>query len=257
MTVTGFWLDQAMNANVGDILYQSIKTPTGTQFTIGDACIVSTSTTTSGPNSTYTAGLLIQCATQASYVPYIFDTLVTPSAELRQATYNLSDSYFENAMVIPTANELVFGTQIPTGSVLYTSVPFDSGINCNANSTANQVLVTMTGSTNDFNGGTLYCNETNTQYTIINDTVSGGVHTFTIAPPAKVALTTGNTLRLLPYGAGYIGGVKLGNSVTNPYAGNWQGISSAVADKTGGHVIIRSVNMQLRTVYVYFSQLQI
>jgi hypothetical protein len=257
MSITGFWLDQSMNGNVNDRLYQQIKTPTGTQFAIGDACVLSTSTSASGPSSTYTAGLLIQCATQTSYVPYIFDSLVTPSALLRPATYDLSDSYFESAMVIPTANELVFGTQIPVGSVLYSSVPFDSGINCNANTTTNQVLVTMTGSTNDFNGGTLYCNETAASYVIINDTVSAGVHTFTIAPAAPVALTTGNTLRLLPYGAGYIGGVKLGNSVTNPYTGDWQGISSAVTDKTGGHVIIYSVNLQLRTVYVYFSQLQI
>jgi hypothetical protein len=242
MSVTGFWLDRS-NPGVSDLVRQFMA-PNGMQFANGDACYVSTSTTTSGPSTTYDAGLLIQANAQTSPVQYIFLTATTPKSELRQATYDLIDSNFGPVDVIEVSDgnasfPIVMNTQFPLAT-------FD-GTAANANTTTNLILFTGSGSTNDFNGGQVYVNETGAQYTIINDTVGGGVHTLTIAPAAPVAITTGNTLRVVPWGPGYKGGVKL--QATNPQ----QGISVAVADKTGGPIFIYGVNLMLRTAYVRFS----
>jgi hypothetical protein len=119
--------------------------------------------------------------------------------------------------------------------------------NANSNSTANQVLFTAAGASNAYDGGTLYCNETGQQFVIVSDTAGGGVHTVTIFPTPAVALTTGNTIRVVPWGVGYVGGVKL--MATTPQ----QGISTALGDDTGGHLLIHSVNLASRIVRVRFS----
>ena len=241
MSVTGFWVDRS-NPGVSDLIRQ-VRAPNGTQFLEGDACYISVSTTTSGPNTTYTAGLLIQADTQTSPVEYVFLSMVTPASQLRPATINLIDSAFEACEVIEVSDgyssfPIVLGTQFPLAT-------FD-GTAANSNTTTNVIKFTGAGSTNDFNGGQVYVNETGQQYTIINDTVSGGVHTLTIAPAATVAVTTGNTLRVVPWGPGYVGGVKL--QATNPQ----QGISVAVADKTGGPIYIYTVDLSKRIAYVRF-----
>lgn len=242
MSVTGFWIDRS-NPGVSDLIRQFMA-PNGMQFSEGDACYISTSTTTSGPSTTYDAGLLIQANAQTSPVQYTFLSAVTPKSELRQTTYNLIDSNFGPVEVIEVSDG---NASFPiTLATQFAAATFD-GTAANANTTTNEILFTGAGSTNDFNGGQVYVNETATQYTIINDTVGSGVHTLTIAPAASVAVTTGNTLRVVPWGPGYKGGVKLQSS--NPQ----QGISVAVADKTGGPIFIYGVNLAMRIAYVRFS----
>jgi hypothetical protein len=242
MSVTGFWIDREA-PGVSDLI-REFMAPNGMQFAEGDACYISTSTTTSGPSTTYDAGLLIQANAQTSPAQYVFLSATTPKSELRQATYNLIDSNFGPVEVIEVSDgNAAFPISLATQFALATI----DGTSANTNTTTNQILVTFTGSTNDFNGGQVYVNETGAQYTIINDTVNSGVHTFTIAPAAPVAITSTNTLRAVPWGPGYKGGVKLQS--TNPQ----QGISIAVADKTGGPLFIYGVNLQLRIAYVRFS----
>lgn len=238
--ITGFWIDRSA-PGVSDLI-RTVRVPNAMQFAEGDACYISTSTTTSGPNTTYDAGLLIQANAQTSPVQYVFLAMVSDVSYLRPATFNL-----------PTVNEMCEVIEVSDG---YSGFPLTlvtqfalatiDGTACNANSTANNVLVTAAGSTNDYNGGTLYCNETGQQFYITNDTVGGGVHTFTIAPTPAVALTTGNTVRVVPWGPGYVSGVKLQSS--NPQ----QGISIAVADKTGGPLFIYNVDLSKRIAYVRF-----
>lgn len=242
MSMTGFWIDKS-NPGVSDLIRQFMA-PNGMQFAEGDACYISTSTTTSGPGTTYDAGLLIQANAQTSPVQYVFITATTPKSELRQATYDLIDSNFGPVMVYEVSEgnaafPLVMNTIFPLATI--------DGTAANTNSTTNEILVTAAGSTNDYNGGQIYVNETGQQYTIINDTVNTGVHTFTIAPAAAVAVTSTNTVRAVPWGPGYKGGVKLQSS--NPQ----QGISVAVADKTGGPIFIYGVNLATRIAYVRFS----
>lgn len=232
MTVTGFWLDRTAQG-VEDLI-QQIRGVSGTQYSEGDACLISTST------GGTTGGLLIQAATQTAQPQYIFLSEVTPSSVLRPATYNLLTSAYEMCEVIPVAGtNLVMGTQ-------FAAATFD-GTACNSNSSTTTVVFTGAGSSNDLTGGQVYINELGQQSYIINDVVSGGIHTLTVAPAFSSAPTTGNTLRAVPWGPGYVGGVKLQSS--NPQ----QGISVAVADKTGGHLIIHSVSLSLRTAYVRFS----
>jgi hypothetical protein len=242
MTATGFWVDRE-SPGISDLIRQ-VRAPNGMQFSEGDACYISTSTTTSGPNTTYDAGLLIQADAQTSPVRYTFLAMVSDKSYLRPATFNLISSAFEMCEVIEcseayAAHAITLNTQFALATI--------DGTAANANSTTNNVLVTAAGSTNDYNGGQLYVNETGQQYTIINDTVGAGVHTFTIAPAPAVAITTGNTVRVVPWGPGYVGGVKLQSS--NPQ----QGISVAVADKTGGPLFIWGVDLATRTAYVRFA----
>lgn len=232
MSVTGFWVDRE-SPGISDNIRQ-IRGVSGTQYTEGDACYISTST------GGTTGGLLIQADSQTVKPVYLFLSQTTPASQIRPATYNLLTAAYEPCEVIEIANSsIIAATQFPLAT-------FD-GTACNSNSTTTSILFTGAGSSNDFTGGQVYVNETATQYTVIADTVSAGVHTLTIAPAAKVAVTTGNTIRLVPWGPGYVGGVKL--QTPNPQ----QGISVAVADKTGGHLVIFSVDLAIRTAYVRFS----
>lgn len=232
MSVTGFFIDRTAQG-VEDLI-QQIRGVSGTQYSEGDACLISTSTGGS------TGGLLIQAATQTAQPQYVFLSEVTPASVLRPATYNLLTSAYEMCEVIPVAGtNIVLATQFPLAT-------FD-GTATNSNSTANQIVFTGAGSTDDLTGGQVYVNELNAQFYIIKDTVSAGAHTLTVAPAPRVTVSTGYTIRAVPWGPGYVGGVKLQSS--NPQ----QGISVAVADKTGGHLIIHSVNLALRTAYVRFS----
>lgn len=247
MAITGFWLDREVNGG-SDVIVQ-IPGANATQFSEGDACIIDTST------SSNTAGTLIQVASQTASPRYVVLSVAAftgpnagkylggafPSGPLRQTTYNLIDSGGEPVMVIDAVASFncVLATQ-------FAAATFD-GTACNSNSTTNNILFTGSGSTDDLTGGQVYVNETNQQFTIVKDSVSGGVHTLTIWPAAPVAVTTGNTIRAVPWGPGYNGGVKLQSSSPQ------QGISVAVADKTSGHLLIEDVNLARRIAYVRFS----
>lgn len=247
MSVTGFWIDREL-PGVEDAITQRICAP-NVQFAEGDACIQSTDTTG------VTGGLLIQAATQTTSPRYIMLSLMAqtalstqsgkfPSGPLRQATYDLSltsatGGSLAEVIDLGIAPQIVAQTQFALATI--------DGTAANSNSTTNLVLVTAAGSADDYTLGQLYVNETGQQFTILDDTVSGGVHTFTIFPTPAVAITTGNTVRVVPWGPGYVGGVKLQSS--NPQ----QGISVAVADKTSGHLLIESVNLAKRMAFVRFS----
>ena len=68
----------------------------------------------------------------------------------------------------------------------------------------------------------------------------------TVAPAFSRAPTVGDTLRAVPWGPGYMGGVKL---MASTYC---KGISVAVADKTGGPIAIYNVDLSRRIAYVRF-----
>lgn len=104
----------------------------------------------------------------------------------------------------------------------------------NANSTTNLVLVTAAGSSSDYLGGTVFSN--GEQRNIITDAVNGGVHTFTVDKAFTRAITTGDKVRAVPFAKG-TRHVKLSASDAA------QGISPAIADKSGGYVSIAGVDL--------------
>lgn len=192
-----------------------------TQFYAGDACVMA-------------SGILTQ-ATAAQLPTYIFQVMITPSTALRPATANLSTTLGESALCVIASPELKFYTPLVANSA-----PTFNGTACNSNSTVTSVVFTGAGSTNDFVGGQVWIDNLQQQRVITADSVSGGVHTFTVTPAFSRAPTTGDTLRAVPWSRGATA-VKL--AATVPY----QGISTAVADVSGGHVNIEAV--VLGTIY--------
>jgi|SRR5665213_344916 len=180
-------------------------------------------------------GIAAQVSSQTSVPTHIFVNMITDYSMMRPAAQNLTTTLGEAGLIVPVGavaggmGLLNFYTPL-----IANSLPTINGTAANANSTATSVLVTFTGSTNDFATGTVYIPALQQQRTIIADVVSGGVHTFTVAPGFSRAVTTGDTVIAVPFSGGSLG-VKLAPTVPS------QGISTAVADKTGGHVNIVKV----------------
>lgn len=209
------------NFTVDNVLQRYLLTASN-QFYENDACVL-------------TDGILGQTASQTALPTHIFCNMITDSTMMRPGTQNLTTTLGEKGLAVPVGavagglSPLNFWTPL-TGN----SVPTINGTAANANSSTTSVLVTFTGSTNDFATGTVYIPSLQQHRTITADTVSGGVHTFTVTPAFSRAVTTGDTVIAVPFSAGSIG-VKLAPTVS------YQGISTAVADKTGGHVNIYGV----------------
>jgi hypothetical protein len=214
----------AETISTSNILQRHLLTASN-QFYEGDACIL-------------TDGILGQTSSATALPTHIFQVMITPYSILRPATANLTTTLGEKGLSVPVGN-VAGGLPILTWLtplVVNSGIPPFNGTAANSNSTATSVVFTGSGSTNDFATGTVFIPSLNQQRTITADTVSGGVHTFTVIPAFSRAVTTGDTLIAVPFSPGSIG-VKL--DATNSY----QGISTAVADKTGGHVDIVGVSL--------------
>ena len=254
MTVTGFWLEQPEGAGVEDMINVRQALPNSVAFSEGDACYVATT----GANS----GLVIQQASQTGVVQFIYLTYKNAPQYLRPATYGTA-VYNEAPLLLDVdKTSFVFRNQVAAATY--------DGTACNANTNNAEVIWTGTGTTTntDFLGGTIYIPELQQQGIITALSVSGGTGgTYTatvqgvinvktrqpVTPPSggtnggfSQAPTTGNTLRVVPWGPGYRGGVKL--QATNPQ----QGVSVAIADKTGGALYIYDVELGGRNIYVRF-----
>ena len=230
--VTGFFVDRSQPGVEDNI--QQIRGVDGTQYSEGDACLIST---TEG-----TAGLVIQAPAQTSAPQFVFLAMVSDKSYLRPPVFDEPTAAFEFLELINVAGTpIVLSTQFPAAT-------FD-GTACASNASTTTVVFSDggVGATDDFTGGQVYINELNEQRTVVNDQYSSPNHTLTVAPAFSQAPTTGNTLRVVPWGPGYVGGVKLESAQPQ------QGISVAVADKTGGHVYIFDVDLALRTAYVRLS----
>jgi len=196
-------------------VYDRVQMKASTQFYDGDACIM-------------TDGILAQ-VTAAQLPSHIYTVMVTPSTQLRPGTANLSTTIGERCLAAIIHSSLKFYSPLVANSL-----PTFNGTAANANSTATSVLFTGAGSTGDFNTGTIYVPSLGQQRTVTNDVVGGGVHTLTVTPAFSRPVTTGDTIILVPFSQQNIG-VKF--AATVPY----QGVSTAVADLTGGHINIQEV----------------
>lgn len=178
-------------------------------------------------------GALTPCASQTDKPLFIYNHMVTDKSVLRPATANLSTAICEMIEGIPCAgNHQIFETDLVGGA----DAPPINKVAVNSGSTTT-ALVTAAGSTSDYIGGTLAIPEMGYQGHITGDTVSGGVHTFTVTPAMPRAATTTDHVIAVPFAAISSNAVKL-SSVANDL-----GISCAVADKTGGPARIESVNL--------------
>lgn len=259
MSVTGFWLDEdGLNA-VQDLINTKMSLVNGTTYTQGDVLQIATSGASSG--------LLTQVAAGNAVGQFVFMTMQSARQYLRPATFN-DPVYNEAGLVLDVdKSPLVFGTQ-------FAAATYD-GTACNANTANNEVIWQGTGTTlaTDFIGGAIYINELQQQGIITALSVSAGtngIYTATVQAVKNVrthfpvdtptggtnggfsqAPTTGNTLRVVPWGPGYRGGVQF--QATNPQ----QGISTTIAGKTGGCLYIVDVQLADRKAYVRFDSVLI
>ena len=214
------------NLSLGQILRERIG-GASTQFADGDAL-------------TITNGILVKSGA-TSKVHGILNAMITPTNQMRPATELLTTTAGEQLQYIPAmGGQLIFETNLTSPDT-----PPLNNVNPDSGSTTT-ALYTGSGSTGDYTGGTIYFPSLDSQHTITDDTVNTGVHTFTFVPPAKRAIAATDTMVLVPFAGGSSVAVKL--SSTTPS----QGISTAVADKTGGQVKIEAVDLKNKKVRVSF-----
>jgi hypothetical protein len=257
MSVTGFWFDQTEGQGVEDLINTRQALVNGVTYSEGDVLQVATT----GANT----GLAIQIPAQTSPGQFVFMTMKSAPQYLRPAIFN--DPVYNEAPLLYDVDKTSFVFRNQIAAATY------DGTAANANTANNTVIWTGTGTTaaTDFLGGTIYVNELGEQGIITALSVSGGsggTYTATVqgviyttggknrspvTPPAggtpggfSQAVTTGNTIRVVPWGPGYRGGVQF--QATNPQ----QGVSVAIAGKTGGCLYIYDVELAGRNIYVRF-----
>lgn len=169
---------------------------------------------------------------------HIFVARITPPDEVRPGTINLVGTKGELLSCIPVSGELVVLESDLKGN----SAPPINGVACNANATLNLLLVTAAGSTADYNNGQCYVPEIGQQRLITDDTVTTGVHAFTVVPAFRRAPTTGDTVIAVPFSKG---ATTIKFSSVSPE----QGIGAAVADKAGGQNKIFDVDLARLLVF--------
>lgn len=215
------------NAGIQPALRELLATAS-TQYYDGDLIIM-------------TEGKATRAGAQTDKPVGVLNAMSTPVSLVRPATRLLSTTLGEKIQYMPCdGNGEIFQTDL-TGD----DAPPINGTACNANTDATLVKVTAAGSTGDYDGGQIYCN--GEQRTIVDDTVGGGVHTFTVVPAFTRAITTNDTAKVVPWSRG-INVVKLSASSGQTA----RGISPAVADKTGGYARIEDVDLKNLTVNVSF-----
>lgn len=147
------------------------------------------------------------------------------------------------------ADDLVMVRVIPTIrgfrriSTIFT--PLVNGLAAQSNASDTVVKVALTdGSADDLNGGLVYIPELDECRNILDSSYSSNVVTLTVLTPFKRAVTTGDTVVVVPFNVGYSPKLK---------ATTFDSISSAIADKNNGYCKIHKVDMKRKRAKVCFA----
>jgi hypothetical protein len=182
-----------------------------------------------------------------SKITHIAVNMFTPINTDRQDAPMLTTTAGEKLNCVKVAGGLVV---LVSSLRIAGSTPTFNGTACNANSSTTGLVFTGAGSTNDFTNGTVYVPEIDDgMHFVVSDTVAGGDHTLVVVPPFRRPPTTGDTLRIVPFSKGATA-VKLNASTPT------LGISTVVADKTGGHAKIESVDLKNYLVFTTHPDLE-
>jgi hypothetical protein len=213
----------------GQILNENQGAAT-TQFVEGDALEL-------------TEGIFTQVNAQTDKPTHIFKSMIPLNSVMRPVTQDLTTTGGELLEAIPCAgNNLEFESELEGAG----AVPPINGTAVNSGSTTT-ALVTAAGITGDYDGGVIYFVEKDQHRKITDDTALAGVHTFTFAPALSTAASATDTVRVVPYGIG--GSPKL--NATTPATK----ISSTVADKTGGNLIVTGIDLKNYRVRLLFKDI--
>lgn len=233
------YISQGIGAST---LLEELLMEPNTQFALGDALMM-------------VAGEATQVG-QADKADHVYEVMETPKGQLRPSTPNKSTTTGGEKCLAQKCDgtNQYFETDLTGGDA-----PTFDGTACNQNNDLSTVIFTGAGVSGDLTGGQVYIPELDQQRLITDDTVAGGIHTLTVYPPFDGNYAPSNRnvpaspgpgevvahLRAVPWSKGHTG-VKF-SAANAP-----QGISTAVADKTGGNVNIEGVDLKLRKAVVSF-----
>lgn len=186
-----------------------------------DEVVAAASTTfVKGDALKFTSGKLALAGTTDT-VEYISDqTLTTSSA---------TEDYLDVIKVDGNVFEVGFTPLINDGA-------------CSSGSTTTALTALTDGSTSDLVGGLVYCKELDETRIITANTYSSNVVTITVGKAFSRAITSSDTVRVVPFGYGSKA-VRLSGE---------DGISTTIAGATGGKVAIYKVDMKKKTAQVFF-----
>lgn len=174
------------------------------------------------------------------------DALILENGELRVAT--ASDTSYIDCIAAQDMTSSTTDIKKPmtiaargAGNVFEDTItPLLSSVTATGGSTTTAIVPTSGLSSNDLRYGFVYCKELNEQRVISASTAtSGGVSTLTVVEPFSRAIAAGDTISAIPFGVG-----------ADPKLASKNSISSAVADKTGGPVIVEKVDLKRQVIEV-------
>lgn len=174
------------------------------------------------------------------------DALILANGELRVATSSDTsgiDFIADQAMTSGTT-DIKRPMCVPfKGSNLVAEVPVTPILNevvATSGSTTTAAVPTSGLSGNDLQYGVIYCKALNEQRVISASTAtSSGSSTITVVEPFSRAIAAGDIISVVPFGIG-----------ADPKLADKKSLSSAVADKTGGPVLVQKVDLKRKVVEV-------
>lgn len=231
MSGSGFQVIYPKGAGMGAM--QAVLSLASTTYKRGAAIDIEPASGNSGiANKVVAAGTATHIV-EAMVLPDASSAPAAPAAGTALGASFTTTALQEKLLCVP-----ILGGEVNLKSYLTgDAVPPINGTACNANATLTVALVTAAGSTGDYTDGTIYIPEIGEQRLITDDTVGGGVHTFTVAPAFRRAPTTGDTAIVVPFTKGALA-VKF--NATSPS----ECIGTAVADKSGGALRIEEVDLK-------------
>lgn len=125
---------------------------------------------------------------------------------------------------------------------LVSFTPLLNDIAVNSGSTTTALAALTDGTSDDLKGGLVYCKETGDTRIITANTYSSNVVTITVGKAFSRALTSSDTIRVVPFGYGSKA-VQLSGAST---------IATTRAAATGGKVAIYGVSMAKKQAEVFF-----
>lgn len=200
--------------------------------------VVSTTYTAHGALK-YSKGRVTPVTSQTDKVAGVFNAKITRAADIVPSSKLITNDPSEDIQYVPCgsaegAGDEIFETVLSgtagADAPIFNRVAIPSG----STTTVVKITDTTSGSNGDFDGGVLAIN--GEQANIITSTVSAGVWSMTLDKALKNAPASGDLVIANYWNAGQKG-VKLSSGTPD------QGVSTALADKTGGYVDIVAIDL--------------
>lgn len=185
----------------------------------------------------FSKGRLTPATSQTDKVIGIFNAKITRAQDIIPANKLVTNDPSEDIQYIPAGAQApseVFETVLDGTAGADAPIFNGDAIPAGSTTTAVKVTDTTSGTNGDFDGGVLAIN--GEQRNIVTSTVAAGVWTLTLESALSAAPVAGDLVYVNYWNAGQLG-VKLSAGTPS------KGVSTALADKTGGYVNIVDVDL--------------